>query len=139
MSENALYLNGVPLYYTDRKAGRIPKEVITDYFKSDRFKAQQGVIPALLIPHHYVIELTRLGRRCGKPGALTIDVNRSLGVVKRVYAKDDNIYVDLILHNEELFDDIDGGGSVVTPSLLVSDGRIQSAFAFEVIPNPECN
>ena len=23
MSENALYLNGVPLYYTDRKCGRI--------------------------------------------------------------------------------------------------------------------
>ena len=137
MSENALYLNGVPLYYADRKAGRITKEMITDYFKSDQFKAQQTVIPVPLISRDYVVELMSNGNVIR--GGLAIDVNRSLGHVKRVYYINDDVYADLVLHNEELFDDIDGGGTVVTPSLLVIDGRIQSAFAFEAIPNPECN
>ena len=137
MSENALYLNGVPLYYTDRKCGRITKEMITEYFKSDRFKAQQTVIPVPLISRDYVVELMSNGNIIR--GGLAIDVNRSLGYVKRVYYINDGVYVDLVLHNEELFDDIDGGRTVITPSLLVIDGRIQSAFAFEAIPNPECN
>ena len=137
MSENALYLNGVPLYYTDRKAGRITKEMITEYFKSDQFKAQQTVIPVPLISRDYVVELMSNGNVIR--GGLAIDVNRSLGHVKRTYYINDDVFVDLILHNEELFDDIDGGGTAVTPSLLVIDGRIQSAFAFEAIPNPECN
>ena len=137
MSENALYLNGVPLYYTDRKCGRITKEMITEYFKSDRFKAQQTVIPVPLISRDYVVEL--MSNSNVIRGGLAIDINRSLGYVKRVYYINDGVYVDLVLHNEELFDDIDGGGTVITPSLLVIDGRIQSAFAFEAIPNPERN
>ena len=111
--------------------------MITEYFKSDQFKAQQTVIPVPLISRDYVVELMSNGNVIR--GGLAIDVNRSLGHVKRAYYINDDVYVDLVLYNEELFDDIDGGGTVVTPSLLVIDGRIQSAFAFEAIPNPECN
>lgn len=142
MSENALYLNKVPLYYTDRKFGLVTKEMITEYFKSDRFKAQQSVIPVPLITRDYVVEIMR---NCNAGiGGLTIDAKRALGHISRVYVEDDIAYADLLLHNEEIFDAIDGGEIVVTPSLLVIDGAnrtpsIQSAFAYEVIPNPERN
>ena len=142
MSENALYLNKVPLYYTDRKFGLVPKEMITEYFKSDRFKAQQSVIPVPLIPRDYLVEIMRNPNAV--LGGLTIDSKRALGHISRVYVEDDIAYVDLLLHNEEIFDAIDGGEIVVTPSLLVIDGAnrtpsIQSAFAYEAIPNPERN
>ena len=135
MSENALYLNKVPLYYTDRKAGRISKETITEYFKSDNFKAQQTVIPVPLISRNYLVEMVRMTNAL--LGGLIIDSNRVFGGIKRAYVENDITYVDLVLHNEEILDAIDGGEIVVTPSLLVIDGRIQSAFAFEAIPNPE--
>lgn len=135
MSENALYLNKVPLYYTDRKAGRISKETITEYFKSDNFKAQQTVIPVPLISRNYLVEMVRMTNAL--LGGLIIDSNRAFGGITRVYVDNDITYVDLILHNEEILDAIDGGEIVVTPSLLVIDGRIQSAFAYEAIPNPE--
>lgn len=135
MSENALYLNGVSLYYTDRKAGRITKEMITDYFKSDQFKAQQTIIPVPLISRNYLVEMVRMTNAL--LGGLIIDSNRAFGGITRVYVDNDITYVDLVLHNEEILDAIDGGEIVVTPSLLVIDGRIQSAFAFEAIPNPE--
>lgn len=137
MSENALYLNKVPLYYTDRKAGRISKETITEYFKSDNFKAQQTVIPVPLISRNYLVEMVRMTNAL--LGGLIIDSNRTFGGIKRAYVENDITYVDLVLHNEEILDAIDGGEIVVTPSLLVIDGRIQSAFAYEAIPNPECN
>lgn len=136
MSENnSLYLNKVPLYYTDRKAGRISKETITEYFKSDNFKAQQSVIPVPLISRNYLVEMVRMTNAL--LGGLIIDSNRAFGGITRVYVDNDITYVDLVLHNEEILDAIDGGEIVVTPSLLVIDGRIQSAFAFEAIPNPE--
>lgn len=132
MSENALYLNKVPLYYTDRKAGRTTKETITEYFKSDNFKAQQSVIPVPLITRDYVVEVMRNNNNL--LGGLTIDSKRALGHISRVYVEDDIAYVDLLLHNEEIFDAIDGGEILVTPSLLVIDGRIQSVFVYEAIP-----
>lgn len=137
MSENALYLNKVPLYYADRKAGRISKETITEYFKSDNFKAQQTVIPVPLITRNYLVEIVRTSNAL--LGGLIIDSNRALGHIARVYVEDDITYCDLLLHKEEIFDAIDGGEIVVTPSLLVIDGSIQSAFAYEAILNPERN
>lgn len=137
MSENALYLNKIPLYYTDRKAGRISKETITEYFKSDNFKAQQTVIPVPLISRNYLVEMVRMTNAL--LGGLIIYSNRTFGGIKRAYVENDITYVDLILYDEEILDAIDGGEIVVTPSLLVIDGRIQSAFAFEAIPNPERN
>lgn len=132
MSENnTLYLNKVPLYYTDRKAGRTTKETITEFFKSDNFKAQQSVIPVPLITRDYVVEVMRNNNLLG---GLTIDSKRALGHISRVYVEDDVAYADLLLHNEEIFDAIDGGEILVTPSLLVIDGRIQSVFVYEAIP-----